>query len=152
MSFIKKIFNFKSDNISAAPVIVVSFLLLAGTVTFLDMDDRISESKLASVSSAEFAETVAETGDVTLIDVRTPEEFHSGHLPGALNIDHSSSDLVDSLSSLNKDSRYAIYCRSGRRSAEILGIMEQIGFNWVIDLSGGIEALVSDREAMDYFR
>lgn len=151
MGFLKKVFNFKSDSVSAAPVIVAFFLLTAGVITFFGMSDDTSKNELASVSSVEFAQAINENDDVVLIDVRTPREFEQGHLSGAVNIDHGSSKFDDLISELDMDSFYAIYCRSGRRSKEVLNIMKEKGFSRVIDLKGGIEALVNNEAALKHF-
>lgn len=140
----------KSFNILGAPVIVVSFIAVAGVVTFLDID--MPEKKLASVSASEFVEDLKNKKNIVILDVRTPEEFKQGHLTGAVNINYNSPDFEDDLSSLNIKNPYAIYCRTGNRSAEALSVMEEKGFFWVIDLVGGIEALAQNEEASEYFK
>jgi rhodanese-related sulfurtransferase len=140
----------KSLNIMGAPAIVVSFMALAGVVTFLDIN--MPEEKIASVSASEFIEELKSKEDIVILDVRTPEEFRQGHVVGAINIDYNSPTFDEDLSSLNMKSSYAIYCRSGNRSAEALSVMEQKGFIWVIDLVGGIEALAQNKKAREYFK
>ncbi len=78
--------------------------------------------------------------DSLVIDIRTPEEYSIGHLPGAINIDYQNSDFLENLSELDKKGNYAIYCRIGTRSADALLIMQEMGFENVVELSGGIEA------------
>ncbi|MGM0482769.1 MAG: rhodanese-like domain-containing protein [Patescibacteria group bacterium] len=149
ISLKKKYLNFKKNkNITIAPLIVLSFLSVAGVMTTLDM--TLPQEKLASVSSLEFAKEVAGNDDIVLVDVRTPKEFYQGHLSGAVNIDHGSSDLEQTISELDTDSFYALYCRSGRRSKEVFRIMEDKGFSRVIDLKGGIEALRRNEEALKH--
>ncbi len=140
----------KRLNIMGAPTIVVSFMALAGVVTFLDIN--MPEEKIASVSASEFVEELKSKEDVVILDVRTPEEFRQGHLAGAVNIDYNSPNFEEELSSLNMKNSYAIYCRSGNRSAEALSVMAEKGFIWVIDLVGGIEALAQSKEAREYFK
>lgn len=72
-----------------------------------------------------------------LIDVRTPEEFASGHIAGSVNIPVES--LSDRLGEVSQDSPVVLYCRSGRRSAEAARILDAAGYNGVYDL-GGIQA------------
>lgn len=58
-----------------------------------------------------------------LIDVRTPEEFLTGHIDGALNIEYQTIDqTLASLSFITYEDEILLYCRSGRRS----GIAEQV--------------------------
>ncbi|MBU4337645.1 MAG: rhodanese-like domain-containing protein [Actinobacteria bacterium] len=87
----------------------------------------------------EFADLVATDG-VVLIDVRTPEEFATGHLAGAQNIDVESSDFTTQIANLDTATTYAVYCRSGNRSLTAMTAMQDAGFENVSDLSGGITA------------
>lgn len=82
----------------------------------------------------------ASTPGVVVLDVRTPEEFATGHLPGAINIDVEASDFTDQLASLDKSTAYAVYCHSGNRSAVAMKEMAGEGFTDLADLAGGITA------------
>lgn len=70
-----------------------------------------------------------------IIDVRTKEEFESGHVDGAINIDFCREDLEEVLSKLDKSKKYGVYCRSGARSSRVVALMKQLGFE-VEDLGG----------------
>jgi rhodanese-related sulfurtransferase len=74
-----------------------------------------------------------------IIDVRTPEEFAQGHLDGAINLDVEGGAFEAGLADLDPSATYAVYCRSGRRSALAADAMAQNGFTDVADL-GSIEA------------
>ncbi|MBQ6751036.1 MAG: rhodanese-like domain-containing protein [Bacteroidaceae bacterium] len=92
-----------------------------------------------SVEVKEFAELIADTC-VVILDVRTAEEYAEGHIPGAILIDQSKEDFVDQAKHLlPKDKTIAIYCRSGRRSANAAGKLVGAGFKCV-NLKGGIMA------------
>jgi rhodanese-related sulfurtransferase len=78
--------------------------------------------------------------DLVVLDVRTPEEFAEGHLDGAVLVDFYATDFVDQLAALDTDVPYLVYCRSGNRSGETLGVMEQLGFSSAVDVDGGIVA------------
>lgn len=73
-----------------------------------------------------------------LIDVRTREEFSSGHVPGAINIPMDSIER-DFLNSYEKDDLFILYCRSGNRSATAADILVKNGYNLVFD-AGGISS------------
>jgi phage shock protein E len=73
------------------------------------------------LSVGEFA-TLAKTPAVVVLDVRTPDEFAAGHLPGAVDLDIRSADYTTRLTGLDKTT-YAVYCHSGNRSADALGRM-----------------------------
>ncbi|MDO5037728.1 MAG: rhodanese-like domain-containing protein [Tissierellia bacterium] len=71
---------------------------------------------------------------VQLVDVREPQEYEEGHLEGAINIP------LGSLASLEapKDGLVVVYCRSGRRSAQAVKELMDLGYTNVLD-AGGIQ-------------
>lgn len=73
----------------------------------------------------------------TLVDVRTPEEFSGGYIPGAININLQ--ELQQKLSRIPKDKPVIVYCRSGNRSAFAANILKQAGYTEVYDLGGIID-------------
>ncbi len=73
-----------------------------------------------------------------IIDVRTPEEVADGYIENAVNIDFYSETFRDEINRLDKDKTYLIYCRSGNRSVKALNIMEELNFQEVYNMSGGI--------------
>lgn len=73
-----------------------------------------------SVAVQEFANIIADTTTVILVDVRTAEEYGSGHIENALNIDVKQDDFEkNAINMLPKDKTIAVYCRSGRRSKKL---------------------------------
>ncbi len=87
----------------------------------------------------DFAELTKEP-DVVLLDVRTAAEFAEGHIEGALNIDQSQSDFVGQVqAAVPAGKKIAVYCRSGRRSANAAGRLADKGYE-CINLKGGIVA------------
>jgi rhodanese-related sulfurtransferase len=76
--------------------------------------------------------------DVVLLDVRTPKEFESGHIQGALLLDYYSTDYVERLKALDKAKTYLIYCRSGNRSGKSLAIFEKLGFQRAYHMDSGV--------------
>lgn len=77
-------------------------------------------------------------GNVVLLDVRTAEEFAEGHLEGALNIDINNDDFVEEAKKrIAKEKKVAVYCRSGRRSANAAEKLTEYGYK-VVNLIGGI--------------
>lgn len=85
------------------------------------------------------AEPVAVGSDTVVIDVRTPDEYASGHLEGAINIDLQSGAFEQEVQQLPVDGEYVVYCRSGNRSAQAASIMAGLGFVNVTD-AGGIQS------------
>ena len=93
----------------------------------------------AELDAAGFAAALKLPG-TTIIDVRTPEEFAQGHLPGAINIDIASADFGARVAALDPSAAYAVYCRSGNRSARALAEMAAVGMTGAYHLGGGIGA------------
>ncbi len=87
----------------------------------------------------EFAELIADP-NVVILDVRKADEFAEGHIKGAVLIDQFQSDFMEQAKAkLPMDKTIAIYCRSGRRSANAAGKLADIGYKCV-NLKGGILA------------
>lgn len=93
----------------------------------------------SALGADDFATAMQSPGTV-LIDVRTPQEFAAGHIEGAVNIDVSASGFETALGELDPKVPYAVYCRSGNRSAKALAVMEHLGFVSAYHLDGGIGA------------
>lgn len=86
-----------------------------------------------------FSELI-EDSSVVLLDVRTASEFAEGHIEGAINIDQGQSDFMEKAkAALPMDKKIAVYCRSGRRSANAAGKLAAEGYRCV-NLKGGIVA------------
>ena len=87
----------------------------------------------------EFAELTADP-NVVILDVRKADEFAEGHIAGAVLIDQFQGDFVEQVQArLPKDKTIAVYCRSGRRSANAAGKLADVGYKCV-NLKGGIIA------------
>lgn len=86
------------------------------------------------------AQTLVESGEVQVIDVRTPEEYAEGHIDGATLIDFYEPDFADRIAELDPDGEYVVYCRSGNRSSQATALMAEQGFRDVNDVDGGIVA------------
>lgn len=86
-----------------------------------------------------FSELIADT-NVVVLDVRTATEFAEGHIQRAVLIDQGQSDFVEKAkAALPTDKTIALYCRSGRRSANAAGRLAAVGYKCV-NLKGGIIA------------
>lgn len=96
----------------------------------------------AALDAPAFAAALKRPG-TTVVDVRTPAEFAQGHLPGAVNIDVSSPDFATAIGALDPAAPYAVYCKSGNRSAAALEAMQGAGFSAAYHLAGGITSWTS---------
>jgi rhodanese-related sulfurtransferase len=74
--------------------------------------------------------------DLVVLDVRTPDEYAAGHVPGARNVPHDQlAARLGELSSM-RDKQVVLYCRSGRRSALAEEVLRQAGFKRLLHLEG----------------
>ena len=84
--------------------------------------------------------TVSPTPRTVIIDVRSAEEFRSGHLKGAINIPHT--EIADRIASAvpDKTTPLKLYCRSGRRVKAAINDLLKLNYNDLEDCGGISEA------------
>lgn len=118
---------------------VFIFVLIAGAL-LVSGDTKVKQpiSLVQTVKSSEFINLLADNSNAILLDVRTQEEYNSGHINGAINIDFRGADFVSEIQKLDKSKTYFVYCRSGNRSADAVQIMKENGINNIVELDGGI--------------
>ncbi len=75
-----------------------------------------------------------------ILDVRTPEEFNSGHLEKAILIDYKSANFQDKISRFDKNKKYLVYCKGGVRSLGAVEIMKNQNFKNLYHLYEGFMA------------
>lgn len=75
-----------------------------------------------------------------IIDVRTPEEFREGHLPGAQNMDFFGGRFDLQLHAMPKDRPILLYCRAGQRSGGAYEAMSKAGATTILHMNEGIDA------------
>lgn len=80
------------------------------------------------------ADLAAAGPNITLIDVREPDEFASGHVPGAVNIPLG--DVPARMGEIPADEPVYLICRSGGRSARAGEYLEQNGYD-TVNIEGG---------------
>ena len=91
-------------------------------------------TKITSVKAKE----MIDQGNVTVVDVRTPEEYNAGHLAGAVLAPLQT--LEDNAPKVLKDKNATllVYCRTGVRSANASKLLISMGYKHVYDIAGGI--------------
>ena len=78
------------------------------------------------------------TDGATLLDVRTPQEYMEGHIPGSKNVPLQQLDKLEELTE-NKDTILYVYCHSGARSRQATSFLQYMGYTNVHNI-GGITA------------
>lgn len=97
-------------------------------------------NSLQLISVSDFSAALNAAGDAQIIDVRTPEEFATGHLENAQNINIYDADFAQRIGQLDKEAPVFVYCKAGGRSADAAGQMQKMGFKHVYDMKGGFMA------------
>jgi phage shock protein E len=109
-------------------------LFLLGTV---EAADPAARSASSNVSSDEAEKLLKQKKEIVVLDVRTPEEFAKGHLPGAVNVDFHSDDFAKKVAQLDKSKEYLVHCAAGGRSSKACKLMDEQKFGKVYHLHGG---------------
>ena len=113
--------------------------ILTCLLTTLGLTTACGQQNFENTDVQGFSELIADS-NVVVLDVRTVAEFTEGHIDGAILIDQGQSDFIEKAKSLLPiDKKIAIYCRSGRRSANAAGKLADVGYKCV-NLKGGIIA------------
>ena len=110
-------------------LVMVSAVILTGCSNTTD--------SATNLDPAAFKAKTQEAG-VIVLDVRTTQEFNEGHIENAININVESDSFLSQIESLDKSKSYAVYCRSGRRSADAITKMANQNFTSLTNLNGGI--------------
>jgi len=107
-------------------------LMMAWSIAFGGADP------VGVISPSELAARLVSGDAPAILDVRTPEEFAAGHIPGAINIPHTEIGAriaeIDSL----RDREVVVHCRSGRRAMLAEEILSRAGFSGIRMLDGHI--------------
>ena len=83
-------------------------------------------------------EEYRQAADAVLLDVRTPQEYREGHIPGSQNMPLQQLDKVEEVTE-NKDTVLYVYCHSGARSRQAVSLLKHMGYTKVLNI-GGIAA------------
>ena len=125
------------------PIIILVFLALQCSIISHEDKNKseIVEPIIESISASQSYEMIQDNltnENFVILDIRTPDEYQSGHIENAHNIDFYFSTFEDDLDKLDKTLTYLIYCRSGGRSGQALEKMENLNFEIVYNMLGGM--------------
>jgi thioredoxin len=97
-----------------------------------------TSKNVKTIEAAAFAEKIAATPNAQILDVRTPEEYVSGHIDNATNVNWNGTDFVAKAAALDKTKPVFVYCKSGGRSKQAAAKLEELGFTTIYELQGGM--------------
>jgi phage shock protein E len=98
-----------------------------------------SEVEIKRIALAEFEKMRADKDDksIVILDVRTPEEWKDGRIPGAVHINWRDRDFNEQVAKLDKSKKYLVYCLKGVRSQAAAERMATLGFTKLYNFTGG---------------
>ena len=102
----------------------------------------VPAGSVVDVDAAAAQRLVAEK-KVTVLDVRTPEEYAAGHIAGAINLNVRDPDFKTRASALAADATYLVHCAAGTpggRSRQAVAILKDLGLSHLVHLNGGYGA------------
>ena len=95
-------------------------------------------TSLSAVPAIDVEEASRRAVDALVVDVREPEEFAAGHVPGAVNLPQA--ELATRLEEVPRDRPLMLVCRSGYRSLRAAQFLRQVGYEDVVSVDGGTDA------------
>lgn len=123
----------------AQGTLVISLLLCCSAVSIAADDDVAIETV---TQEAVIALGTEESSPVTILDVRTPEEYSHGHIRGAVNIPVDDIEARQAELAPFKDGPVIVYCRTGPRALRAIATLRALGFTDIAHLEGGMAAWV----------
>lgn len=115
-------------------IFALGILMVIACGSSTDPSQEVNGGKLTPQA---FAQKAASEDDIVLLDVRSPEEFATNHIEGAVNINVNSGHFDEKIQALEKEKDVLVYCKSGGRSAKAAKKLTDLGYT-VYDLEGGI--------------
>ena len=88
------------------------------------------------ISMDEAVTMMAQENGYIILDVRRPDEFAAGHIPGAINVPNETIGTADIPELPDKDQLIMVYCRSGRRSKEAAEKLVKLGYTNIVEFGG----------------
>ena len=105
-------------------------------------------NEISVISDYQFIEI--QDNDYTLVDVRTTEEYESGHIQNAINIDFYSESFEKEILLLSKSSSIILYCRTQNRSTKTANFLKENGYMDISIIEGGINSWVKNGNDLVY--
>lgn len=113
-----------------------SRVLLAALLLLSGMACHAETSAVGTITPAELSQRLKEPNPPIILDVRTRDEYSSGHIDAALNLPHDELERRLDEIPVNKASEIVVYCRSGKRALIAEKILVEKGYTNIKDLAG----------------
>ena len=110
---------------------VLSLMLLSSCAT-----PGSSSSGYRQISMDEAVKMMKDEKNYIILDVRRPDEYAEGHIPGAINIPNEEIGTAEIAEIPDKSQLILVYCRSGRRSKEAAAKLVNLGYTNIVEFGG----------------
>jgi phage shock protein E len=97
----------------------------------------ILNAQIIKLNSNEVNDILKKNHDFIILDVRTEQEFESGHIKGAININISKFDFFNKIDKLDRKAKYIVYCRTSNRSKVAVDYMISKSFINILHMMDG---------------
>ena len=111
-------------------LMILSTVLLTSCSSF----ERLAHYRQISMDEA--VNMMRDEKDYIILDVRRPDEFAEGHIPGAINVPNEEIGAADIAALPDKSQLILVYCRSGRRSKEASEKLVKLGYTNIVEFGG----------------
>ena len=95
-----------------------------------------SSNSYRQISMGEAVKMMKDEKNYIILDVRTPEEYLEGHIPGAINVPNEEIGTAEISELPDKSQLILVYCRSGRRSKEASKKLAGLGYTNIVEFGG----------------
>lgn len=122
---------------------LILLLLLAANAGAAPTMVKPGEETAYQARDVAASEALERAPDVTVLDVRTPEEYAAGHIEGAVNVNVDDPAFARRVADLDRSGRYLVHCSANvpnGRSARAMTTMTELGFEELENLVGGFAA------------
>ncbi len=120
-------------------LLILFLILIITTLSACSSKNDSATSDYSTITAKEAKDMIDKDSTITILDVRTEEEFNTGHIDGAILIPDT--DILEKAEETltDKSATILVYCRSGRRSALAAADLVELGYSNVYDFGGIID-------------
>ncbi|MBU2702214.1 rhodanese-related sulfurtransferase [Sporomusaceae bacterium BoRhaA] len=115
-------------------LVIIIFLIIVLLITRITRHIRLSQVPLVSLDQVEVA---CHESRVLILDVRTTDEYHAGHILGALSLPFY--ELAERIDQVPRERPVYVICQTGRRSFQAVKFLMSQGYSQVFSVSQGME-------------
>ncbi len=117
-------------------LLIFSLYFFSGNLVTKQVPQQASKN----ISAIDFKNQLNSTKNFILLDVRTPDEFAKGYVPGAININFFDKNFKEKVAQLPATKPVYVYCAVGGRSAKASALLAALNHKEIYNLEGGFTA------------